>query len=67
MTSETIDEKTQSVISVNGTAQITIPKDWRGMIGLLKDGEVVDEATVALMRGKHGFFIAIYNKENQQK
>ena len=67
MTSKEIESKKQSVISVNGGAQITIPKDWRAMIGLMNNGVQIDEVTVSLNRGKHGFFLAVYNSEYQQK
>lgn len=68
MTSEKIDGKTLSVINNGGTMYVCIPNDWSAMIGLKKpDGTLVDKASVDLSRGKHGFFIAVYNKEFQKK
>lgn len=67
MSSIEIDKKEQSVIDNSGTAQISIPKDWRALIGLQKNGEMTDTCTVALMKGKHGYYLAVYNSTNQQK
>lgn len=63
-----IDEKTLSVINNGGSIYVCMPNDWLAMAGLKKpDGTIVDKASVALARGKHGFFLSVYNKEFQQK
>ena len=69
MASEEIDSNEQKVIGANqnGTTQITIPKDWRPFIGLSKKDITVELCTVALVRGKHGYFVAVYNKKYQRK
>ncbi len=68
MTSEIIDKKEkQTIIDNGGTAYVNIPKDWRALIGLSKNGELSETCTVALVKGRFGFFVAIYNPEFQQK
>lgn len=67
MTSTTIEPREQSVIDVNGSTQITIPKEWRPLIGISQDGKMTEKCTVALVRGKHGFFVAVYNAKFQEK
>lgn len=67
MTSKEIEAREQSVIDVNGSTQVTIPKEWRPLIGISNEGEMTKKCTAALVRGKHGFFVAVYNPEFQQK
>lgn len=68
MVSKVIDAQEQSLID-NGSAQVTIKKEWLGLIGGLdKDGNLAKKITVALVRSsKHGFHLAVYNPEFQQK
>lgn len=62
MTSEIIEKKKMAVIDNGGTAMVSIPKEWRALAGISNDGVLKDDCWVALARGKHGFFIAVWNE-----
>jgi len=65
MASELVDEKERTITNAGGgfTKTVSIPEGWIALLGL-KECKVV---TVALMKGKHGHFMAVYNKEFQIK
>lgn len=55
-----LDDETE-VIDHNGTAYISIPKRWAERLNL----EPGEPATRALLDGKHGLHLGVWNHEEQ--
>jgi AbrB family looped-hinge helix DNA binding protein len=60
MVEKVLDEQVE-VIDHNGTAYISIPKRWREKLNI----EPGDEVTRAILLGKHGYHLGVWNHEEQ--
>ena len=68
MVSEELMKKKASVVIIGNTRYMHMPLEWLELIGFIdKDGNPVDDGTVALNKGKHGYFATCYNSQHQKK
>lgn len=60
MASKILEKTNRQITKINNTFFVSIPFLWKQQLNIKED----DEVEVALMEGKQGKFLAVWNKDN---